>query len=59
MLKCKSDKCNEYGICVCEADAQQLNGGDISCDIAEDCDYNKEIVMNECQYAKLDNVKDV
>ena len=43
MLKCKSSKCNVYGICVCEADAQQLNGGDICCDMAEDCNKFKEV----------------
>lgn len=58
MLKCKSEKCNIYGICICEADAQQLNGGHVCCDIAEECDYNKEKILKRCEYAEPDNIRD-
>lgn len=54
MLKCESKKYNICGVCICESDAQQLSGDNICCDIAENCSYQKDEILKQCQYAKSD-----
>lgn len=50
MIKCKGD----YGYCRCviDMDAQQSHGGDVSCDMAENLNYNRECILSKCEYAE-------
>ena len=58
MIKCNSkNKCNIYGICVIDMDAQQSAGGVIMCSKAEDCDYNHDEILKECKCAELKGVE--
>lgn len=49
-------KCNSFHAysetCVACMDAQQSLGGTITCDVAEDLDFDEESILHICQYAE-------
>lgn len=50
MIKCISKFA--YGTkCIIDMDAQETKGGAICCDIAEECDFDREEIVDRCIYA--------
>lgn len=54
MIKCNSPfaYCDR---CVVDMDAQQSLGGTICCDTAEDMDFDKEFILQHCEYAERED----
>ena len=50
MIKCNS----RFGLgeCVASMDAQQSLDGTIVCDLAEECDFDEEVILRECDCAE-------
>lgn len=40
-----------YDYCLVCKDSFQTNGGDCCCTMAEECDFNEERILKECEYA--------
>ena len=51
MIKCNS-RFACYEKCVVDMDAQQSQGGTICCDMAEDMDFDRERILQNCEYAE-------
>lgn len=50
-IRCQSPfSCD--GICVVDMDSQQLSGGRIRCDMAEDMDFDRERILRRCEHAE-------
>lgn len=48
-------KCNSrfgYGKCIVEMDGQQTHGGCIICDIAKECDFKRDLILETCEHAE-------
>lgn len=56
MIKCNSK--NGDGRCVCNMDAQQSLGGTITCDFAEEYNFDKDEILRECDMAELEDGED-
>ncbi len=54
MIKCNS-RFACYGRCVADMDAQQSQGGTICCDTAEDMDFDKQCILQNCEYAESED----
>lgn len=54
MIKCKG----EFGCvkCVVEMDAQESDGGNVCCDKAEDLEFCRESILQNCEYASEINI---
>lgn len=52
MIKCNSSKNNCYEKCVIDMDEQQSLGGNICCDTAEDLDFKRKDILEQCEYAE-------
>jgi radical SAM superfamily enzyme len=37
---------------IVEMDGQQTRGGCIVCDMAEECDFNRDLILKTCEYAE-------
>ena len=58
MIKCKNTDCI-YGHCCVDCDSQKSKGGQcVSCDIAEDLDFDKEEILKRCKFSEPTNIKD-
>lgn len=55
IISCSNTDCI-YGHCCIECDGQKSQGGQCSCDIAEDLDFNKEEILKRCNYATLEDL---
>ena len=53
-------KCSKYGFkkCVIDMDALETYGGTIRCNMAEDCNFNKEDILKRCEYAVPTDIKE-
>ena len=38
--------------CIIDMDSQQLQGGTIRCDMAEDMDFDRERILQRCEHAE-------
>lgn len=52
MIKCNSSYARDYEKCVIDMDGIDSRGGIIGCDIAEDLDFDREEILNQCEYAE-------
>lgn len=50
MIGCKSKY--GFGKCIVNMGAQETLGGVICCDLAEECDYNEELILKMCEFAE-------
>lgn len=57
MIKCKNTDCI-YGHCCVDCDGQKSKGGQCSCNIAEDLEFNREEILKRCEYAESTNIQD-
>lgn len=49
MIKCNSSY--GFGKCIVEMDGQQTHGGCIVCDIAEECNFERDTILKRCKAA--------
>ena len=57
MIRCKS-KYAMYNRCVIDMDEQQNIGGIISCDTAEDLNFNRVEILRKCECAEPADIHD-
>lgn len=50
MIKCNSGY--GFGKCIVEMDGQQTRGGCIVCDMAEECEFNRDLILKTCEYSE-------
>ncbi|WP_162777144.1 hypothetical protein [Mediterraneibacter gnavus] len=52
MIKCNSPYGRECEKCVVDMDGIDNQGGTIVCDTAEDLDFDRKEILNQCEYAE-------
>lgn len=50
-IRCKCS--TGYGMCIADMDAQQTLGGTIVCDMAEECNFDKSLILKRCEHAVM------